>query len=435
MMNMMKQIRVLALAVLLLLSTLLLSACGGGEDTTTAPETTESADATYTVNVKDALGNAYSSGIVVKFMQNGAQAAMQVVNETGVAEKVLPKGDYTVELMYTDKDASYYYDTTDLTLSAEKTSLDIVLTYQQGEITSSLFAPSANGNGSKDFDAYAVNLGSTYVTLDTSDRNFFLFAPTVAGTYEFSVTGGSTAIGYYGAPHFVQGQHVAENEVVDNKFTISVSASMIGTGDTGTSILVIGIDSLENTENCILNIERIGDPERTLEDEPWHVYQTTSTLAPYKIPEGARIGEFDLTAATGTYDLVYNESDGFYHLNSVDGPLVLVRLGEDNKYLACFKTILENSGVSRYFFDESGEFIKKESYSECLLEYIANMDEDNGLYPLTKDLEYIIKQRGDYVGWFDSGESLYLFKDSAGTVIPGINAEISWLFMCCYIAE
>lgn len=435
-MKMMKTIRVLALAALLLLSTLLLGACGGDEGTETTPEaTTESADATYTVTVKDALGKPYASGIVVKFMQNGAQAAMQVVNAEGIAEKVLPKGDYTVELMYTDNDASYYYDATDMTLSAEKTSLDIVLSYLQGESTDSLFAPSATGEGSKDFPAYAVNAGSTYVTLDTTDRNFFLFAPTVAGTYEFSVVGGSTAIGYYGAPHFVQGQHAAEDPVVDNKFVISVSANMIGTSNTGTTILVIGVDSLENTTNCILNIERIGDPIPTLADEPWHVYQTTSALAPYKLPEGAKLGEFDLTASTDTYNLVYNETDGFYHLNSADGPLVLVRVGEDGKYLASFKTILDNSPVNKYFFDENGGFVKKESYTECLLEYIANMDEDNGVYPLTKDLEYIIKQRGEYVGWFDSEESLYLFKDSAGTPVPGINEEISWLFMCCYIVE
>lgn len=430
---MIRRIRILAVTALCMLFVLLLSACGGGDNTETTQET-ESADAVYTVNVKDALGNAYKSGIVVKFMQNGAQAAMQVVNEQGVAQKVLPKGEYTVELMYTDNDASYYYDTTDITLTAEKTTLDITLNYQTGESTNTLFAPGITGD-KKDYPAYSVTAGSTYVKLKAGDRNFFLFAPAVAGTYEFSVIGGTTAIGYYGAPHFVQGMHVGDHAVENNKFSISVSASMIGTNGTGTTVLVIGIDALENTAECILAIERIGDPEHTLADEPWQIYQATTVPAPYKLPAGASLVEFDLTAATETYGLVYNEADGFYHLNAKDGPLVLVRLGEDSKYLASFKTILDNSGVTKYFFDENGEFVRKESYSECLLQYIANMDADNGLYPLTKDLEYIIKQRGEYVGWFDSTQSLYLFKDSAGNPVPGINAEISWLFMCCYIAE
>ena len=79
-------------------------------------------------------------------------------------------------------------------------------------------------------------------------------------------------------------------------------------------------------------------------------------------------------------------------------------------------------------------FQKKESYSECLLEYIACVDEESGTYPLTEDLKYILQQRGEYSGWFDPEESLYLFVDGNGIALDGINNEISWLFMCCYIA-
>ena len=141
-----------------------------------------------------------------------------------------------------------------------------------------------------------------------------------------------------------------------------------------------------------------------------------------------------LDSETGKYNLILG-SDGFYHLGSAEGPVVLVRLGKDSKYLACFQTILDNSGVSRYFFHEDGSFIKKVSYSECLLEYIANMDEETGVYPLTEDLKHIIQQRGEYVGWFDTNSSLYLFEDANGVPIPGVNPEISWLFMCCYLME
>ena len=62
------------------------------------------------------------------------------------------------------------------------------------------------------------------------------------------------------------------------------------------------------------------------------------------------------------------------------------------------------------------------------------MDEKNGVYPLTEDLKYIIQMRGDHSGWFDSKSMSYLFFDENRNMVPDINPEISWLFMCCYIA-
>ena len=409
--------RILSLVLTAVMICTLFAACKENE---TLP-----AEMTYKVTVTDALGVPYTTGVVVRFMQGGNQAAMQVVTESGVAEKTLATGDYTVELMFTGDAEDYHYEKEGLTMSADKTELAVVLAQAVNSEPVSLFA------GGEDNNAYHVSAGSTYVELVAGKRNYFLFTPEVSGTYEFSTTNADAKLGYYGAPHFVQSMSAAE--VVDNKFTISVSASMIGSNGTGTTVIVVGIDSTE-AENCILNIQRIGDPEHTISDEPWMIYKTTATLAEYKLPAGAVLGEFDLTAKTDVYQLVYNETDGFYHLNTADGPLVLVRLGEKSQYLESFQKILESSGVVKYFFDENEKFIKKESYSESLLEYIEYMDEDEGVYPLTEDLKYIIQQRGEYSGWFDPSASMYLFKDVNGDKVPGINAEIAWLFMCCYIS-
>lgn len=397
------------LLVLSLCAALLLTGCGGG-------------DKTYTVNVKDALGNPYTTGVVVKFMQNGQQVAMQPCDENGVASKTLAAGEYTVELSFTDSEAAYHYDSV-LTLTAKNPSGDAILANTvKGE-------PQILYVGADEFDAYTLPVGCTYVELQAGKRNYFLFTPTTAGMYEFSVVDGADAqIGYYGAPHFVQANNSAE--VTDNKFSISVSAGMIGTGDSGTSVYVIGVDGAATS--CVLGIERTGDPKKTIEDEPWTIYEKTSELAKYTLPAGAKLQEFDLTAATDTYNVVLGE-DGFYHLNKADGPLVLVRLAEDCDYIACFKTILDRSGVSKYFFDENEEFVKKESYSECLLEYIEYVDEAEGVYPLTEDLKYIIQQRGEYVGWWNIDHAGYIFKDADGNNDPAINPEIAWLLMCCYI--
>ena len=410
-MKIMKKIKRTIIAAALLCTAMMLGACG------------DNGEREYKVSVKDALGNSYTNGVVVQFLQDGVQVAMQVINpETGVASKTLTKGDYTVKLQFTGDADAYHYVEEGLTLSADKTELEIILAKAITEEAGSLYV------GNNSYDAYRVETGCTYVELTAGERNYFLFTPTEAGTYEFSAAdGAAVTLGYYGAPHYVQSQSAAE--VVDGKFKVSVSASMIGTGDTGTTVIVVGIDSDKATE-CVLGINRIGDPEWNVADEPWSIYQTTAELSKYTLPAGTKLEQFDLTASS--YNLVYNKADGFYHLNSENGPLVYMNLTEDSKYLASFKNILDRSGVNRYFYDADGKFEKKVSYSECLLEYIGFADESTGVYPLTEDLKHIIINRGEYVGWWDAGSSQYLFNDESGNPIPGINKDIAWLFMCCY---
>ena len=376
----------------------------------------------YRVKVVDPLGNPYTEGVVVQFLQNGAPAGMQVVDAEGVATKELADGDYTVELSFTDANANYHYDKTDLALSADKKELTVVLSKMAGTEATTLTV------ASKQCKAYAVETGCTYVTLTKGERNYFLFTPTVAGTYEFSLPDSTAALGYYGAPHFVQEHHAAD-EPAEGKFSISVKASMIGTGNTGTTVMVLGIDAGEN-EDAVLAIQRIGEPKWDVSDEPWTTYEKTVELSPYTLPEGSTLKEFDLTAEP--YTLVLDDK-GQYHLNTADGPLVLMRLGKKSAYLDDFKTICEKSRVGKHFYDEEGKFLRKESYNECLLEYIAVMDEDDGVYPFTEDLKYIIQQRGDHYGWFDADGGQYLFKDQNGNNIPGINPDNAWLFPCVYI--
>ena len=50
------------------------------------------------------------------------------------------------------------------------------------------------------------------------------------------------------------------------------------------------------------------------------------------------------------------------------------------------------------------------------------------MYPLTEDLMYILKQAGQQLGWYDSANGAYLFKEVAEA-----QKDSLWMFPCCYV--
>lgn len=395
----MKRYGALALVLALLMS--LLAACGG--------------NAVYTVKVTDAQGAPYTT-VIVKFMQDGTQVAMQPVDENGEARKELKKGDYTVELVFTDDNAGYY-DPAAAVLSAKKTELELKLTNKLSDQTTQLFADG------EEHAAYTVTAGSTNVSVAANKRNYFLFAPVEAGMYKFSVDNAQLKIGYYGAPHFVQSSSAAD--VVDNAFSISISASSLGG-----AVYVIGVDGIGEDTDCVLTIARTGDPEHNVADEPWTEYKTTAVLAPYtlNLPAGKQLVYMDITSEKAKHTFVFNDADGYYHLDTADGPVVHVHLAKGAPYVS-LQTVIQGDGpmggapIREYFYDESGNFVKKEDYTDILVDYFENMDPDLGVYPLTDDLIYIIQNGCN--GWWDASSPDYIFTDC--------NPELGWMFACCWI--
>ena len=287
---------------------------------------------------------------------------------------------------------------------------------------------------SNEHDAYQVEVGCTYVKLNEAGVNYYVFTPKQAGIYEFSVVG-EGKIGFYGTPNYTFSSNNAE--VVDNAFQHTIAQSMIGTNGTGTTQLVLGVEAETAGGNTYLCIRRVGDAPVVVE---WEDYVSTYTPSKYTLPAGSTLVNFDLTQS---YTLVYNENDQFYHLNSADGPLVLVRLLTPNDYSGfAFGNILFGSNIGTYHYDENGTLVKKVLYNNCIQQYLGNItgqgenmkftggkcDDTEGVYPLTKDLEAVMKNYGAYMGYWDSENMNYLFAD-----VINLNVESAWLFACCYL--
>lgn len=409
---------------------LLISLLAGCQDST--PDTTGSSELEYRVSLKDDMGEPVASGAIVAFYQEGVQVAMQVCDENGVAAKTLPSGNYTVQPQFTTGENNYYYPENNLALTPENTSLNITLYPKANGEATDLIIPHTeideDGWPVTTFDperdtkhAYHLGEGGTYVTLTPGERTYFLFVPTRGGIYEIYVESGSgCTVGYYGVPNYIR--DVPAQDIVDGVTNVSVENAAVSTDSDNTTRLVLGVDSEELT-GCIVRIRRLGDPAWNVSQEPWTIYERTCELTQCTLAEDITLKNFDVTKE---YEIVYNAKDGYYHVGSADGPVVYAYLTKSAGYVDSFQTILNEGSVRAYFYDADGNFIKKEAYGTCLKEYFPYADKQQGVYPLTQDLKYIIQSYGNYQGWWNNDSPNFLLN------VDGLNAESAWLSLCCY---
>ncbi|MBQ6848856.1 MAG: redoxin domain-containing protein [Clostridia bacterium] len=381
----------------------------------------------YTVTLVDGM-NAVQSGITVEIYTASNQlAATAVTDENGVAAARLEKGNYIVKLSGTD----LKYDERTAVLTAAKPNLELlVASMYDVTVYSSVNCPL----DSVDKKAYYLNEGATFVELTPGTRNYFLYEPTRNGTFRFTTTNVRATIGYYGSPFFLQSSHIGE-EIEDNAFTISISQ----VGPT----YVLAVDAPTNISGAIVVITRVGDPGWSVHDEPWEIYEGTYVpTSKYTLPANTTLTNVDITGPN--VELVYNTADGYYHLNAANGPVVYLRFtGSPYVNLA---DIVFNQRIGAILYDGNGEFVKKEEYNAYMKQYyyvpnpmydptgkpINLLDSSEMVYPLNSDLLYILQTYAGQQKWCDPDSPTYLFKDTEGEIVPGINNEIAWMFPLCY---
>lgn len=363
----------------------------------------------YTVTVKKADGT-FVSGVAVSFEKDGVSASVKTTDTKGVATASLPKGSYVAKLAF-GNGVTLNYDKTSTKLTESANSITVIVAGHVSNETTELYVG----------EAHHLSIGGNYCKLlpaeGTSTITYFIFVPERSGVYSFTTSYSNTKISYHGANTSFIFDQTASTDYKNNLFTLNVKEDNLG------AAYIIGV---EGGADAVVIVKRTGNAVLDIEDAPWTIYQpqkapvaftyTGSTFTP---------NFFNMCGSTADYNLVYNSADGYYHLGSKNGAVVYVMLGENAPYIS-FSKMLETAGIKKYFYDANGNFIKREDYTECMNAFVAKMDSKTGIYPLTDDLIYIIKQSGDGMGWWNKDSDTYLFAD-----LTGVNAEILWMFALC----
>lgn len=380
----------------------------------------------YTVTVFNAKGEAQADiWVQVKNTDYLAQTDAQ-----GTAKLNMPAGTYYVELIFSGK--TYYYNETMALLSPTSPNLTINLAAEPSRASTELDAI----NNAR---IYVLNTGTThlkvtsgmtYYSAEHDNHCFFLFKPTEAGTFQVRLDRANVKLSSYNMPHYVFYQGCAA-DYEDNALTFSVQKDQAGN-----FVYVLGVQVTEGITDVAVTITRIGEPGFSIDQVPYdEAWKSDYVPKAFTLPTGAKLTYVDIkNLATEDVVLVYSEKDEFYHWGSEEGPVVYLNLGPDAPYQSIQKIIegQENgaggSAIRGYFYNEDGSFQRKEDYTATFYEYFACMDTKTGVYPLTKDLAYMI-QNG-CKGWWTPGDPNF---EMAG--LTETNLEIAWLFACCYIAK
>lgn len=379
----------------------------------------------YKVTVLDATEKPMS-GIMVQILEGSKTVAAVTTDANGVAAKALPTGNYTVKLTFSG--TSYYYNTQTAVLTGVAPNLTIRLA---SEVDTTKYDTHWIVNDQK---IYMLDLGTTHVQLgsgkpyahvewDYTDC-IFIFQPKELGVYSIGVDVPGLTVRAYGT---VIGNLLGtSNDFEDGTYHYEIKEK----SQLGNVYLMFGVENKEGITDACVTITRIGEPGFSIEDLPvktdWY-----SGYVPVKqsTPAGS-MQYINIKAVSGTYEVFYDETDKVYKV-MVDGvaKTLYINLGTKTTQNISLNMVVNGDGVAggsplrRYFYDADGNLSYKEEYTDIIRQYIDCADANRGLYPLTKDLAYIIQSAKP--GWWDVTSPDYILTDC--------NPEYGWLFAACYM--
>ncbi len=240
-----------------------------------------------------------------------------------------------------------------------------------------------------------------YTVSSTYVYTVYIFTPDAEGKYTFSSDNSLMGIVSY-IDMWVQYDPSAEN-VNANSFEWECTG-------VGQAIMVA---VLADTDVATITVEY----EEVIKDEiEWTIYENVVTPEAFVFE-----GDVEALLYVDTFDEIVDAAvlgeDGFYHLNTVDGPILYANLNDD---LMSLMSAYGYGQLKDIVYDEDGNVISKIDYNTAFEAYMNCADADTYLYPLTADLMEMFINVGEEQGWY--GEEGWV----------GGDLDDAWMFACYY---
>ena len=264
------------------------------------------------------------------------------------------------------------------------------------------------GEETKDgfFYNYKVLSGASYYIVELEpgyDVTLYEYTPITTGTYTFKVSNGT--VGYYGTNVWFPFNEAELTSTVTVNYTDANLMSAIVLGFTGEDLTMV-------------DVIREGDAK---EESKLPEYTPVVSASTYVFLGNTADLEY-VNVLDKTEDKAVLGKDGYYHLNTVDGPILLINLFDDVLSLGN-ATATGKVAVSIY---EEGKVVGIYNYNNLIDTYAACADKTTGLYPLTAELMELYQVYGEQQEWYK--ETGYV----GGQLKLG-NAADAWMFACMYV--
>ena len=218
-------------------------------------------------------------------------------------------------------------------------------------------------------------------------------------TYKYTFTVSEGKIGAWGTTFFPNDSTAEKTQTLETEVTEGATI-LVGVCDATSANITITVTAEEVVKQEVKEI----------------IY--TNTVTPQKF---TFTGEEDLLLypdlEDGVEDKAVLGTDGYYHLNTADGPVLFADLDDIQLSIA---DAADYGQLRDYFFDEAGTPIERVDYSQAVLAYYECADEATGLYPLTADLIEVYQKVGAEKEWY--AEDSFL----------GYTEADAWMFACYY---
>lgn len=413
-----KKWKTFAVAVLSLVAAVCLGLFVGCQ---TKPE-----NVTYTFEVKYESGKS-ASGVYVIVCEGDACDAPLVTDSTGSVQVTKPDGEYTAHI--TNLPAGYTNDE-EFTLTKDKTTYTFTL--------KEAFSEPTEGDGTA-YNRYEVGVGTYLVTVNSADTKvYYSFYPPERAKYAIYSTGDCDTVvqGYYASSAFmIENAEMYNDDVSDSdkNFYLEFEPDPDSYQDDiyYRSVFSVQVKGANVTYPATfsLSFKKVGDATPIVVI-PRVEYDGTNIPA---YPEAS--ANSVLTEAPYTTEAVFNEADGYYHMDSVNGPVLVAAINRGSRYSADSIAKMCESGESfSYQITENGS-AKVLDFNSYLFEPVYDVQGNitgynpclikscngDGVYAVTQEIYTMLQN--------------FVKKHASWETVSSLPAAQRWLTFCYFYAE